>query len=129
MLTSVGKPHWIPTMTAYPSQPSIVLSRPLRGRVATGVRKALRAAGMLAVAATVALAARAEAADPRSTTKVSAETQLVGVFTGEYVNGAPLYRLPPLVVVASRKATKVDREEQLTRAQQPRAKPAARRPA
>src|SRR4029077_19466439 len=101
-------------MNTYPSQHSIVPSRLLSGRVATGVSKALRASGMLALAATVALGARAEAADPRPTTKVSAETQLVGVFTGEYVNGAPLYRLPPLMVVASRKATKLDREEQLT---------------
>jgi hypothetical protein len=118
-------------MNAYPSQPSIVPSRPLPGRVATKVSKALRAAGMLAVAATVALGARAEAADARSTTKASAETQLVGVFTGTYVNEAPVYRLPPLVVVASRKAEriKVDREEQLTRAQQPRLKAAPRRPA
>jgi hypothetical protein len=31
-------------------------------------------------------------------------TPYVGVFTGEYVDGKPLYRLPPIHVVGSRKS-------------------------
>jgi hypothetical protein len=180
-------------MNAYSSQPSIVPSRPLPGRVATGVSKALSAAGMLlalwresrvrsrdvraidaithmnehmlrdigahdrlishaaarsdadhrrrisvqlstpflvlALTATAALGAAAEAADSRLTSKASAETQLVGVFTGKYVNEAPVYRLPPVIVVGTRKVerARLEREEQSARAQQVRAK--ARRPA
>ena len=85
---------------------------------------------MVALIATAALAVGGEATgSPPS--KACAPVQMAGVFTGEYVNGAPLYYLPPVVVVASRKAEegKLAREEPLTRAQQARPKAAARRPA
>lgn len=47
----------------------------------------------------------------------SAQGQMVGVFTGRFANGVPIYRLPPVAVVASRKAelAKIEREEQTTR--------------
>ena len=182
-------------MNVHPSQPSIVPSRPLPGRVATGVSNVLRAAGILqalwrdsrarrrdvravddaithmnehmlrdigahdrripnaaarsdadhrrrisvqlstpflvvALIATAALGANAEAADSL-TSKASAETQLVGVFTGQNVNGTPVYRLPPVIVVGSRKVerARLEREEQSARSQQVRAKAAAKRPA
>jgi hypothetical protein len=182
-------------MNSYPSQSSIVASRPLHGRVITGVSKVSRAAGMLlahwresrarsrevravdaitlmnehmlrdigahdrlisyaaarsdadhrrrvsiqlstpflvlALTATTALGAAAEAADSRLTSKASAETQLVGVFTGEYINEAPVYRLPPVVVIGTRKVerARLEREEQSARAQQTRVKAAVRNPA
>jgi hypothetical protein len=54
--------------------------------------------------------------------------QGVGVFTGEYVNGTPVYRLPPVIVVAGREVerAKLEREKQSTRAEQARVKAAAR---
>ena len=47
----------------------------------------------------------------------SGQGQMVGVFTGRFANGVPIYRLPAVTVVASRKAelAKIEREEQLTR--------------
>ncbi|HEY2967481.1 MAG TPA: hypothetical protein VGK75_03855 [Casimicrobiaceae bacterium] len=81
--------------------------------------------------AAVTLGAAAEAADSRPTGTAPATAQLIGSFTGEYVNGAPVYRLPSVIVVASRKVerVKLEREERSTRAQQARAKAAARKPA
>jgi uncharacterized protein YjiS (DUF1127 family) len=80
--------------------------------------------------AAVTLGAGAEAVDSR-TSRAPAQAQPIGDFTGEYVSGIPVYRLPPVVVVASRKVERVkpEREEQSTRAQQARAKAAARKPA
>lgn len=45
------------------------------------------------------------------------QAQMVGVFTGRFANGVPIYRLPSVTVVASRKAelAKIEREEQSTR--------------
>ena len=81
--------------------------------------------------ATATLGAGADAADSRPTGTAPATAQLIGSFTGEYVNGAPVYRLPPVLVVASRKMerVKLEREEQSTRAPQARSKAAARPPA
>jgi uncharacterized protein YjiS (DUF1127 family) len=184
-----------PIMNAYPSQPSVLLSRPLTERVVSEVGKAVRAAGavlalwrnhrarsrdvravdamtdmnehmlrdigapdrlishaaarrdadhrrlisvqlstplvVVALIATVALGAAAEAADLRPAGKASAQTQVVGIFTGDYVNGTPVYRLPPMIVVASREVerARLEREKQSTRAEQARAKAAARPPA
>jgi hypothetical protein len=54
---------------------------------------------------------------------------MVGVFTGEFVDGAPVYRLPSVIVVAARQVelVKMEREEQATRAKEARTKAAARR--
>jgi uncharacterized protein YjiS (DUF1127 family) len=86
---------------------------------------------VVALIATVALGAAAEAADLRPTSKERAQAPIVGVFTGDYVNGAPVYHLPPVIVVASRKVerARLAREEQATRAQQAREKAATRNPA
>ena len=85
----------------------------------------------VALIATVALGATAEAADLRPPSRASANAQLVGLFTGEYVDGAPVYRLPPVIVVASREADRavLQRERQTLRAQQARSKAAAKNPA
>jgi uncharacterized protein YjiS (DUF1127 family) len=183
-----------PVMNAHSSQPSILLSRPLTGRVVSDVGKALRATGavlalwrnhrarsrdvravdamtdmnehmlrdigasdrlishvaarrdavhrrriavqlstpllVVALIATVALGAAAEAADLRPASKASAKAPVFGVFTGEYVNGAPVYRLPPVIVVGTREIdrARLEREKQSARAEQARAKLAARRP-
>ena len=67
----------------------------------------------LAVALVVAVvsAVVAEAARPPAPAVSAAvarpargDAPAVGVFTGEYENGVPVYRLPPVTVVASRKA-------------------------
>ena len=86
---------------------------------------------VVALIATAALGTVAQAADSRPTSRAPAQAQLIGDFTGEYVNGAPVYRLPPVIVVGSRKVerVKLGREEQSTRAPQARPKAAARRPA
>jgi hypothetical protein len=86
---------------------------------------------VVALIATVALGAAAEATDLQPLSKASATAQVVGVFTGQYVNGTPVYRLPPVIVVANREVARarLEREKQLTRAEQARAKAAARPPA
>jgi len=86
---------------------------------------------VVALIATAALGTAAEAADLRPASKASANAQVVAVFTGEYVDGTPIYRLPPVIVVASREAerARLARKEQSTRAQQARARAAARNPA
>ena len=55
-----------------------------------------------------------EATYPQATSKARTQGQMVGVFTGEYVDGAPVYRLPS-VVVTTRKSelARMEREETL----------------
>jgi uncharacterized protein YjiS (DUF1127 family) len=86
---------------------------------------------VVALIATVALGAAAEAADLQPASNASVKAPVAGVFTGEYVNGTPVYRLPPVIVVANRAAerARLEHEKQLTRAEQARAKAAARPPA
>jgi uncharacterized protein YjiS (DUF1127 family) len=86
---------------------------------------------MVTLMATATLGAAGQAADSRPTRRAPAQAELLGDFTGEYVDGTPIYRLPPVIVVASRKVerARLAREEQSTRAQQARAKAAARNPA
>lgn len=55
-----------------------------------------------AVVGTTAPTSVAEAAGPQVIGKGYAQTEMVGVFTGEFVDGAPVYRFPPVVVVGSR---------------------------
>jgi len=106
-------------MNAHSFQPSVLLSRPLT-ELSTHLV-------VVALIASVALGAAAEAADLQPVAKA----QVVGVFTGEYVNGTPVYRLPQVIVVANREVerARLERQKQLTRAEQARAKAAARPPA
>jgi hypothetical protein len=86
---------------------------------------------VLALIATAPLdAARVPTSSP-PTSKACAQAQTVGVFTGEYVDRVPVYRLPPVIIVASRKVerAKLEREGQFRRGQQARAKAAAKHPA
>ena len=85
---------------------------------------------LVALIATVALGAAAEAADLQPASNASVKAPAAGLFTGEYVNGTPVYRLPPVIVVANRAVERGRLErEKLTRAEQARAKAAARPPA
>ena len=86
---------------------------------------------VVALTATAVLGAAGEATDSRPMSKAAAKSQLVGVFTGQYVDGVPVYRLPVVRVVTSRKAerAKLEREEQFMRGQQAREKAAAKNPA
>jgi hypothetical protein len=69
-----------------------------------------------------------EAAD--SPSKVSPQHRM-GVFSGEYVDGVPVYQLPSVNVVSSRKAedARRERERQLSRSQQGRSRSIGRTPA
>jgi hypothetical protein len=122
-------------MNAHSSQPSVLLSAPLTERVADHRRwiSAQLSTPLVVVAliATVTLGAAAEAADLQPASNASVKAPVAGVFTGEYVNGTPVYRLPPVIVVANREVerARLEREKQLTRAEQARAKAAARPPA
>ena len=72
-----------------------------------------------------------DAIGPAPTSTGLAQERMVGVFTGEFVNGTPVYRLPSISVSASRTAdlAKIEREERLTRARQARTRTPARPPA
>lgn len=59
------------------------------------------------------------------------QAQWVGVFTGEFANGVPVYRLPPVTVSANRNVelAKMKREQHLAHSKQQPSKFAARPPA
>jgi hypothetical protein len=96
-------------------------------------RRQIPAASLLAAGliATATPTWAAEATYPQATSTAYAQGQMVGVFTGQFVDAAPVYRLPPVAVVATRKVelAKMEREGRLARAKQARAKAAARHPA
>ena len=73
----------------------------------------------------------AELTPPQPERKNSVEAQNVGVFTGRFENGMPVYQLPPISVVGDRKVelAKLKREEQLARSKQVRARVATKAPA
>jgi hypothetical protein len=76
-------------------------------------------------------ATAAETTPPQLASKSSIEAQNVGVFTGTFANGMPLYRLPPISVIGHRKVelAKLKREEQMARSKQVRARAVAKGPA
>ena len=89
-------------------------------------RFAIRTLQLLALglAAAVLLAAVPVSTDksavPPLGTLVPATTPMVGTFTGEYENGIPVYRLPPIAITVDRKAemAKIEREDRLVPAAQ-----------
>jgi hypothetical protein len=99
-----------------------------RRQIPVKLSASLLAAGLIATATPTSAA---EATYTQTTSTAYAQAQMAGVFTGQFVNGVPVYRLPPVFVVAIRKVelAKMEREEQSTRAKQARARAAARRPA
>jgi hypothetical protein len=86
---------------------------------------------LVALIAIAPLDAAGAATGSPPTSKACAQAQTVGVFTGKYVDRVPVYYLPPVIVVASRKVerAKLEREGQFTRGHQARAKAAAKHPA
>jgi hypothetical protein len=85
---------------------------------------------LLGVAGLIAIVA-SEATSAEGASNARAQGEIVGVFTGRFANGMPVYRFPPVIVVANRKAelAKIEREEQLARARALRAKAPVRPPA
>jgi hypothetical protein len=78
-----------------------------------------------------AAAMAAETTPPQPAIKRSTEAQNVGVFTGTFANGMPLYRLRSISVIGYRKVelAKLKREEQMARNKQVHAKGVAKGPA
>ena len=54
--------------------------------------------------------------------------QSAGRFTGEYANGSPVYRLPPVTVIADRKIAASEAEERSAHVEEARAQPARKQP-
>ena len=71
------------------------------GRCRVPRRPLAMAAMLFAVAAPVVAC---EKAVPKWTAGAESESHSVATFTGEFVNGAPVYRLPAIMVVARRDA-------------------------
>ncbi len=88
------------------------------------VSNALLAAVVIAIATP---AVGGESGAPATGT-VIAQERMVGQFTGKFVNGTPVYRLPSIRVSARRTAelARTEREERLTRTGATRARAAAR---
>jgi hypothetical protein len=115
------------------------LNSGLGNRIPTAKRAALRitlrlligaAGASLSVAPLVGTVApeatAAEVVDHRSD-----QAKMAALFTGRFVDGVPVYQLPALAVVASRKAelAKIDRDESTKRIRQARARAATKPPA
>src|SRR5271169_4465909 len=95
--------------------------------------KPVRVSNALLAAFVIAIATPAmggESGAPATGT-VTAQERMVGQFTGKFVNGTPVYRLPSIRVSASRTAelARIEREEHLTHAGATRARTAVRPPA
>ena len=88
--------------------------------------------GLVSIAAMASIELPALAGDkaaPPPPSRTSNDSRWVGVFTGEFVNGVPVYRFPPITVVANRDAEFVRmREEDADRPGKTRAKVGAPRP-
>ena len=84
----------------------------------------LMAAALIASAAVSTLRSTA----PERAPDASARSPMVGVFTGEFVNGVPVYRLPPIAVVGRRESelAGMPREHDLARESQGQARATAR---
>jgi hypothetical protein len=69
-----------------------------------------RAATWIVVATLLVLALAGCAAElgPKPSSSASEAAPYVGVFTGEFVDGKPLYRFPPIYVVGSRSSVGPD---------------------
>ena len=107
---------------------AVVRNSPHRRFVADAARLSMGLLAAMLIAASPAAAG--EALGPVPITRPSAREPVIGLFTGKFVNGMPVYRLPSITVLASRKAefAGIEREERLTRARQARARTAARPP-
>lgn len=107
---------------------AVVHNSPQRRFVANATRLPMGLLNAMLIAAMPAAAGNV--LEPAPITRPSAQEPVIGFFTGKFVNGTPVYRLPSITVLASRKAelAGIEREERLTRARQARARTAARPP-
>jgi hypothetical protein len=100
------------------------------GRSASG---RVRFANALLAAVVIAIATPAigGGSGAPATGTVPAQERMVGQFTGKFVDGIPVYRLPSIRVSASRPAelARIEREERLTRAAATKTRTAGRPPA
>ena len=71
---------------------------------------ATRSRASILVATLFAISLAGCAADPggRAISPAAESSPVVGVFTGEYVDGKPLFRLPPILVIGSRLGSSLD---------------------
>ena len=69
-----------------------------------------------------------EAAGPQGQVKADPRGEMVGIFTGEFIDGHPVYRFPLIVVAGSRRAEPVRSAERVAQPRPAKA-PAARGPA
>jgi hypothetical protein len=101
--------------------------RAIRRKTAGRLIGAIGAA--LTVSALIATEPAATAAE--GTDSATAQAKMIAVFTGQFAQGMPVYRLPPVLVVANRKAelARIEREEQVRRIGQARARAATKPPA
>ena len=109
------------------------LAFPNAGSYRRFVGEPVRVSTALLAAVVIAIAMPAfgvESGAPATGT-VTAQERMVGRFTGKFVNGTPVYRLPSILVSASRTAelARIERAERLTRAGATRARTAGRPPA
>lgn len=111
--------------------PPGTLSRPIVAvKVAPHLRLAIPfLAAVLMTAAPLGWARAGESA--QTTPSLTVQAQAVGIFTGQYVEGTPVYRLAPLTVVADRSEAlaKMKRQAPLAHAKQAPSKSPARPPA
>ena len=75
---------------------------------------------VVALSASAALMLAVEAYAPQARSE-STDARMIGVFTGEFANGAPVYRLPSIEVSANRniELAKMEREARVTRQASP----------
>jgi len=62
----------------------------------------------VATALVLGLAGCAAALGPKPSSSPLEAAPYVGVFTGEFVDGRPLYRFPPILVIGSRNSVEPD---------------------
>lgn len=81
-----------------------------------------------ALSATLTLASAAEIDASKASPTMTSQAPIVAIATGEYVDGVPVYRLPPITVTASRRAelAKIEQERATADLQQARTKIAAK---
>jgi hypothetical protein len=81
-----------------------------------------------ALIATATAGSAGKSTAPERPPDASAQSPMVGVFTGEFVNGVPVYRLPPITVVGYRESelARMPRKQDLARARQGQARASAR---
>ena len=81
-----------------------------------------------ALSATLTLASAAEMGAPKASPTMTSRAPIVAIATGKSVDGAPVYRLPPITVTVSRRAelAKMEQERATAELQQARTKIAAK---